>query len=283
MIEYKNAEKKYQTELKKMWQEIFEDKAEYINLFFDNMYKDEYCFIAIDNEKVVAMMYFLPATMVRKHEKIEGRYVYAVATDKNYRGRGIMSALESYASNVVALKGVEFLTLVPATESLFSMYEKIGYKTYEYHKKLEFNPHEYTRSDNVLIEKISFDSLDNLRQNFLNRFEEYIYIDDNEYAKKELLFLGAKIYKIGDDKEIGYVICFVNDEKLQIKECALSERLLKKSIKNLSNITNCGNIEVKSSQNLFKGINKIPYSMVKWLKTCNESNTLSVYQNLMLD
>lgn len=284
MIVYKNSDKKYIPQLKKMWQNIFLDEMDYINLFFDNMYKDEYAFIAVEDEKVLGMMFFLPATMVKKDRKIKGRYVYAVATDENQRGRGIMTNLEQYAANIVKNDGVQFLTLVPASESLFNMYEKLGYKTYEYHKNFEYKPKVICDDKDIKVEEVSIDSIYDLRQKYLDTFDEYIILDDYDYAKKELAFLGIRVFVAEHENEKRYILSFINDNTLTVKETSLSDELLKLSLCSLAKYTKCENFMLKLSQKSFKSINKTPYSMVKYIdNNLEKENIGNVFQNLMLD
>lgn len=284
MIEYKKAEQSDIEQLKNLWQECFGDKMDYINLYFDNMYKNEYCYIAKENDTVASMMMFLPATMVSFNKSINGRYVYAVATKPEFRGKGIMRQLEKYATDDVKNKGIEFLTLVPASESLFNLYREIGYKTYAHLENQSYTDKEfkqYTKETNIT--QILLNELDNLRAEFLKSFDEYIYINDTEYIKQELSFLGALLYKVSNEYGNGYILCFKDDDKAYVKECSLSENLLKSSLEDICKMLECKNIVLKLSQKTLKTINKTPYSMVKWLQHKENGFTENSYQNLMLD
>lgn len=284
MIEYKKAEQSDIEQLKNLWQECFGDKMDYINLYFDNMYKNDYCYIAKEDDVVASMMMFLPATMVSFNKSINGRYVYAVATKQEFRGKGIMRQLEKYATDDVKNNGIEFLTLVPASESLFNLYREIGYKTYAHLENQSYTDKEfkqYTKETNIT--QIPLNELDNLRAEFLKSFDEYIYINDNEYIKQELSFLGALLYKVSNEYGNGYILCFKDDDKAHVKECSLSENLLKSSLEDICKMLECKNIVLKLSQKTLKTINKTPYSMVKWLQHKENGFTENSYQNLMLD
>lgn len=284
MIEYKKAEQSDIEQLKNLWQECFGDKMDYINLYFDNMYKNEYCYIAKENDTVASMMMFLPATMVSFNKSINGRYVYAVATKPEFRGKGIMRQLEKYATDDVKNMGIEFLTLVPASQSLFNLYKEIGYKTYAHLENESYTEQEfkqYTKETNIT--QIPLNELDNLRQEFLKSFDEYIYINDTEYIKQELSFLGALLYKVSNEYGNGYILCFKDNDKAYVKECSLSEKLLKSSLEDICKMLECKNIVLKLSQKTLKTINKTPYSMVKWLQHKESGFTENNYQNLMLD
>ena len=284
MIEYKKAEQSDIEQLKNLWQECFGDKMDYINLYFDNMYKNDYCYIAKEDDVVASMMMFLPATMVSFNKSINGRYVYAVATKPEFRGKGIMRQLEKYATDDVKNMGIEFLTLVPASESLFNLYREIGYKTYAYLENQSYTDKEfkqYTKETNIT--QIPLNELDNLRAEFLKSFDQYIYINDTQYIEQELSFLGALLYKVSNEYGNGYILCFKDKDKAYVKECSLSENLLKSSLEDICKMLECKNIVLKLSQKTLKTINKTPYSMVKWLQHKENGFTENSYQNLMLD
>lgn len=56
-----------------------------------------------------------------------GKYFYAVCTAIRFRGRGIMRSLLEYACGEAEAQGCAFAFLIPAKESYFPMYEKLGF------------------------------------------------------------------------------------------------------------------------------------------------------------
>lgn len=56
-----------------------------------------------------------------------GKYFYAVCTAIRFRGRGIMRSLLEYACGEAEGQGCAFAFLIPAKESYFPMYEKLGF------------------------------------------------------------------------------------------------------------------------------------------------------------
>lgn len=269
--------------LKKLWQECFFDEMDYIDFYFDNMHNEDYCYVAVDGQKICSMQMFLPATMKRAKDLINGRYVYAVATDKYFRKKSIMKNLHHFASEDVKQKGASFLNLVPATQSLFNLYSQIGYKPYVYLQSITLSKNEFDiESILTKVELIPTQNLNILRDEFLSQFEESVYINNKEYVTKELEYLKAKLYKVTNDYGTGYIICLENEQGVFIKECSLSEKMLRSSLKDICKTLKTEKILLKLSQKINKGINKMPYSMIKWLKK-DEFCNLDTYQNLMLD
>lgn len=87
-----------------------------------------------ENGKIVSFLYAIPFLA-----KVEGRicramYVYGVGTVKDARGKGYMKEVFQKMEACFGDR-VDFYYLVPASESLFSLYETIGYKKGFYLKK----------------------------------------------------------------------------------------------------------------------------------------------------
>ena len=74
--------------------------------------------------KTVSMLFTLPCELNFEDKKQKLYYVYAAATDSEYRGMGYMSAL----IKDVAKDSNAPLFLKPATESLGDFYQKLGFK-----------------------------------------------------------------------------------------------------------------------------------------------------------
>ena len=116
MIEF--AKKSDYEEIKKLWQKTFGDTDEYVDKFLS--FFGEYAVI-IKEKKLLAMMFLLPVYSKTK----KGRYVYCVAVDESERNKGFGKRLVEFAKDFI--KNDEFLVLVPASNSLFSYYERLGF------------------------------------------------------------------------------------------------------------------------------------------------------------
>lgn len=110
--------------IQKLWQICFGDEEEYIDFYIQKrMTKDNMLTIWQDG-KVVSMASFLPAEYVSKNgERIPVRYVYAVATLPEYRGRGYAEQILMFAGSLWG----EALVLCPAEESLYGYYQRMGF------------------------------------------------------------------------------------------------------------------------------------------------------------
>lgn len=111
--------------LRKLWQQAFGDTDAFLDLFFGTAFSRGRSLCAAEGEAVAAAMYWLDG-------QCRGRriaYLYAVATDEAFRGRGLCRALTEQAHRILRQRGYSGAILVPAEPGLFIMYGKLGYRT----------------------------------------------------------------------------------------------------------------------------------------------------------
>lgn len=114
--------------LKNMWHSVFGDDEIVIDNFFQNTAIPENIIGAFNGNEALSALYMVDCTAVINKESYKAIYVYAVSTLPEFRGQGIMKELFSYLENIALEREVSLLFLVPAEESLFPMYEKLGYE-----------------------------------------------------------------------------------------------------------------------------------------------------------
>ena len=111
--------------LRKLWKQAFGDTDDYLDLFFGTAFASMRSLCALDGDSVAAALYWLDCEYA--DEKIA--YLYAVATDERYRGRGLCRKLTEQAHRILKDRGYAGAILVPAEPGLFIMYGKLGYRT----------------------------------------------------------------------------------------------------------------------------------------------------------
>ena len=94
--------------LKALWHEVFGDTDVYIDTFFRELYRPGMASVVEEDGKIVAAAYAVPFGAVR--------YIFAVATKLEYRGRGYGRAV------VLAAAGGEPAYLCPASATLRCWY-----------------------------------------------------------------------------------------------------------------------------------------------------------------
>ena len=111
--------------MRALWKQAFGDTDDFLDLFFGTAFAPDRSLCALDGDHVAAAMYWLDA------ESWGNRiaYLYAVATDEHYRGRGLCRQLTEEAHRILKDRGYSGAILVPAEPGLFIMYGKMGYRT----------------------------------------------------------------------------------------------------------------------------------------------------------
>lgn len=120
----------------RLWSDVFGDEREYVELLFP--YGKAICdvFAAIDGDKIVSVLYLLDCALAFNGVHYNGKYIYAAATDKMYRGKGLMASLIIEAQEYCSDSGVDFISLVPAGEGLYNYYKKFGFASAMYRTTL---------------------------------------------------------------------------------------------------------------------------------------------------
>ena len=154
--------------VKALWREAFEEEP---------VLPDCPCYVAELDGKIVGMLFAIPQ-IFRADRDHKAAYLYAIATLKAYRGRGICRELMAYAEAHVA---ADCCVLVPAGESLFDFYRALGYETAFYRK--------FTVSGGN--REISMEEYLQLREQILEGTPHMVW-DDLTYAQT---IYGLRFYK----------------------------------------------------------------------------------------
>lgn len=126
--------------LRTLWKETFGDTDDFLNLFFSGAFSPMCSLCARTDNQIVGMLYWFDC--IYEGEKIA--YLYAVATHKSYRGRGICHALMDAVHLLLKERTYTGVILVPAEEHLFDFYARMGYAVSSYNKTLECRAEENT-------------------------------------------------------------------------------------------------------------------------------------------
>ena len=115
-----------------LWMEAFGEEKEEVLPFFREIFPLCRPFCVKDGDTVCAMAYALPQTMHTPHGDLPMAYFYAVATKKEYRGKGLASKLLDGMAATLQKEGFAGVLLVPANLPLFEFYAKCGFAPFSY-------------------------------------------------------------------------------------------------------------------------------------------------------
>lgn len=110
--------------LRLLWQEAFGDTDAFLDCFFATAFRRQNCRCITEGDKVLAALYWMDCHL--GSEKIA--YLYAVATAKAARGKGLCHSLMADTHALLKEQGYMGTLLVPGSPSLRKLYQGMGYQ-----------------------------------------------------------------------------------------------------------------------------------------------------------
>ena len=110
-------------QLRKLWKEAFGDSDDFLDRFFQYGFDPKRCRCMVEADTVVSALYWFEGSC--RGQRFA--YLYAVATAASHRGRGLFTALLEDVKQLLTREGFHGILLVPETEGLCRMYQKLGF------------------------------------------------------------------------------------------------------------------------------------------------------------
>ena len=145
--------------LKELWKQAFGDTDAFVDGFFAAGFSAERCVVLEQEGKLAAALYWFDSLWQGK--KIA--YIYGVATDMDFRGQGLCRKLMEKTHEQLQKLGYAGAALVPADESLYRMYESMGYRGFGPMQTHNVLP----AGEKVTVQKISPQAYGALRLEYL--------------------------------------------------------------------------------------------------------------------
>lgn len=124
MIEF--AENRDIPELTALWQTVFDEDKEVCEIFFESVFPLSRALIYRENGEIAVSLFLLNCSL----GEFSGLCIYCAMTRSDFRGRGYMKKLLSFADGYRKEKQLDFLFLVPAEEGLFGYYKQCGFEEF---------------------------------------------------------------------------------------------------------------------------------------------------------
>ena len=107
-----------------LYEEVFaEDSAEFVQYYYQNKVPFNEIFVAKEGDQICGMAHLNPYLLSADKKEIYGAYLVAVATKKEFRHRGIMTALLKEIFDFLYEKRYHFLYLMPASEAIYTPFD----------------------------------------------------------------------------------------------------------------------------------------------------------------
>lgn len=210
-------------ELITLWQEAFGDCEEAIRLFLDSRYIADNTVVAEENGRIVSMLFLLEGKFRIKGRLYSSYYLYAAATAKSERGRGIMSELLAFAKQTAFDRGVDFICLKPAEESLYGYYSRFGYKAVFATKTVRIKCSDIRNSDTDISLAQSQIDLEKVRNFSFSETDAFLW--DNsaiDYAIKQHQYYGGKVLEACN----GFCLYSADGAKCHVNEFSFTSDFL---------------------------------------------------------
>lgn len=219
----RHAYRNERSDIFNIWRACFGDSKEYIDFFLDHSFDPEKCLVWDDNGHAVAMLHLRTADYTSKNKELNGKpvmYIYAAATLPEYQRRGIMSKLIAAANDEAAAHGCMFTFLLPASDSLYQYYAKLGYIAAFSIKRaiLSRNDLMGLKSEQIIPDNTGKSPIEKRREHFLPSIQWRE--QELNYALREWNFVGGEIINFSG----GYVMARKKEDVIEVKEaCGKSE------------------------------------------------------------
>ncbi|MBO5305197.1 MAG: GNAT family N-acetyltransferase [Clostridia bacterium] len=112
--------------LRALWQEAFGDSEEFLDLFEETAFSHDRARCVTVDGAIAAALYWFDCEC--RGERMA--YLYAIATAKAHRGKGLCSALMEDTHRHLNALGYAGTILVPSGQQLFAFYQRLGYTAF---------------------------------------------------------------------------------------------------------------------------------------------------------
>lgn len=161
-------------DIKKIWTEAFDDSQEYVDMYFDRVYRDADVVATMQSGHAVSSMLLQHYALLFHGSEMGMSYIAGAATRRQMRGKGLMHELIEKALGISRERGDMLCALIPASDWLYFYYEKSGFATVFYvdpqrytslHQFAAAGETSYHEIENVFDERVwlGFDSLQRKR------------------------------------------------------------------------------------------------------------------------
>lgn len=186
--------------IKKLWTEVFHDSKEYVDMYFDRVYRDSDVLSIITDGKLESSMLLQPYRFLYQGTETGMSYIAGAMTRRASRGKGLMGRLikESFARAYD--RGDMMVSLIPSHDWLYFYYDRFGFSTVFYVDIQRFTSlHQfvtegtYTRVDDIYSDKVfeAFERMERDRRcTVLHSHRDFLNImDDNRTDKGHFVAL----------------------------------------------------------------------------------------------
>lgn len=201
-----------------LWREVFGDDDETIATCLDDFAGQGNVYVAQMDGGVMAMLSSVPCRLYGAGGA-PGVYFYALATAPAHRGAGTMAQLMTYAEAQAAQSGAAFVSLIPASPSLYGYYRPKGYMVETQLCHVSWAADGLARPADAVFDAMTAEGLQALRAQFLP--VPFVGFEGTRAGLvwDDILLVGAHTAQ----SEEGYAVYLVQDGRLLVPETAAQD------------------------------------------------------------
>lgn len=118
--------------IKKLWTEVFHDSKEYVDMYFDRVYRDSDALTVVTDGKLESSLLLQSYRFLYQDTDVGMGYIAGAMTRRSSRGKGLMGNLIKEAFVKARERGDMFVSLIPSHDWLYFYYDRFGFSTVFY-------------------------------------------------------------------------------------------------------------------------------------------------------
>jgi len=156
-----------------LWRLCFDDTEDFIQLFFNRIYKEENALVIEVDGEIVSALHMIPYTMSFCNSELTVSYIAGACTHPDYREKGYMGELLEEAFHVMRQRDFDLTALIPANPSLFEYYRRHGYtEIFDYTLIEEEFPEILVPNEDIELHIIDEESIETAYSYFDHKLKE---------------------------------------------------------------------------------------------------------------
>jgi len=199
--------------LKELWAASFDDTLEYIDFYFNNIFNENNCAVYIEGGQPVSVVHWLNCRINTSKCACSAIYLYAIATDSNYRRRGNIKKIYDYIVNYCKENNIEGI-VINTNEMSKPLTENYGFTPEILIDNYTINDMEINKNYN--LSECKFERFYQLRKYYVDKAPLSVYWSkpELEYFYNEHIICGHKFFELSG----GYCIVQKENRSIFIEE-----------------------------------------------------------------
>ena len=124
-MEIRYLENNEKNRIRELYDKVFNDTQDFVDYYFGKINEND-ILVVEDEGNIISMLQLVKKRVMCNGEEVSVHYIYGVATDEKYRGKGHMGMLMERALKDLEKLNEPFVYLTPANASI---YTKFGFET----------------------------------------------------------------------------------------------------------------------------------------------------------